>query len=69
MAALPFQAHTNYGIWSIDFDCIPVFSGVNKGLCKDAGDKIDVKFTTCTSEEYTCNDGQCISMQNRLYII
>ncbi|XP_023343018.1 uncharacterized protein LOC111712596 [Eurytemora carolleeae] len=43
------------------------FSGVNADSCKKIGESMlkMITFTTCSDTQFTCNDGQCIDMEER----
>ena len=41
------------------------FSGVTDDKCYQDGTVRRLKFTTCTSGQFTCNGGQCIDIEKR----
>jgi len=50
-----------------DNNCHFLFSGVNQDPClinTNSAHK-QIMFTTCTDEEFTCNDGLCIDIEKR----
>lgn len=53
------------------FRLFSLISKVNSDPCKKVGMSSvrKIKFTTCSENQFTCNDGQCIDMDNRYLIL
>ena len=51
-------------------NCHYLFSGVNQDPCSKntKSTQKQIMFTTCTDEEFTCNDGLCINIEKRWQI-